>query len=103
VPIDTLFPAGSPLNRTRDPNPFVVQAQDAFGTPISGVAVQWRVSDGGGTMFAFTTFTDAFGFAGSAAAGVPIGTLSPANAARNIGAFPASIQFMFPLVTLSVG
>ena len=63
VPIDTLFPAGSPLNRTRNPNPFVVQAVDAFGNPISGVAVQWRVSDGGGTMFAFTTFTDAFGFA----------------------------------------
>lgn len=63
VPVDTLFPAGSPLNRTRDPNPFVVQAVDAFGNPISGVAVQWRVSDGGGTMFAFTTFTDAFGFA----------------------------------------
>lgn len=63
VPIDTLFPPGSPLNRTRNPNPFVVQALDAFGTPVSGVAVQWRVSDGGGTMFAFTTFTDAFGFA----------------------------------------
>ena len=63
VPIDTLFPAGSPLNRTRDPNPFVVQALDAFGTPVSGVAVQWRVSDGGGAMFAFTTFTDALGFA----------------------------------------
>ncbi len=63
VPIDTLFAAGSPLNRTRDPNPFVVQAVDAFGSPVSGVAVQWRVSDGGGTMFAFTTFTDALGFA----------------------------------------
>ncbi|HET6637316.1 MAG TPA: Ig-like domain-containing protein, partial [Gemmatimonadota bacterium] len=66
VPIDTLFPPGSPLNRTRNPNPFVVQALDAFGTPVSGVAVQWRVSDGGGTMFAFTTFTDAFGFATNA-------------------------------------
>jgi hypothetical protein len=66
VPIDTLFPAGSPLNRTRNPNPFVVQALDPFGTPVSGVAVQWRVSDGGGTMFAFTTFTDAQGFATNA-------------------------------------
>lgn len=73
VPIDTLFPAGSPLNRTRDPNPFVVQAQDAFGTPISGVAVQWRVSDGGGTMFAFTTFTDAFGFATNSLFGPTVG------------------------------
>jgi hypothetical protein len=63
VPIDTLFPAGSPLNRTRNPNPFVVQVLDAFGNPVPGVAVQWRVSDGGGTMFAFTTFSDALGFA----------------------------------------
>jgi hypothetical protein len=62
VPIDTLF-AGGPLDRTRDPNPLVVQALDAFGTPVSGVAVQWRVSDGGGVMFSFTTFTDMFGFA----------------------------------------
>jgi hypothetical protein len=63
VPIDTLFQPGTPLNRSRDPNPLVVQALDLFGTPVPGVAVQWRVSDGGGTMFAFTTFTDALGFA----------------------------------------
>lgn len=61
VPIDTLFEG--PLNRSRDPNPLVVQALDAFGTPVPGVAVQWRVSDGGGVVFAFTTFTDGFGFA----------------------------------------
>ena len=61
VPIDTLFEG--PLNRSRDPNPLVVQALDAFGTPVPGVAVQWRVSDGGGAVFAFTTFTDGFGFA----------------------------------------
>lgn len=73
VPIDTLFPAGSPLNRTRDPNPFVVQALDAFGTAVSGVAVQWRVSDGGGSMFAFTTFTDAFGFATNSLSGPSVG------------------------------
>lgn len=63
VPIDTLFQPGTPLNRSRDPNPLVVQALDVFGTPVPGVAVQWRVSDGGGNMFAFTTFTDALGFA----------------------------------------
>jgi len=63
VPIDTLFQPGTPLNRTRDPNPLVVQALDAFGNPVPGVAVQWRVSNGGGTMFAFTTFTDPLGFA----------------------------------------
>jgi hypothetical protein len=63
VPIDTLFQPGTPLNRSRDPNPLVVQALDAFGTPVPGVAVQWRVSDGGGTMYAFTTFTDPLGFA----------------------------------------
>jgi hypothetical protein len=73
VPIDTLFPSGSPLNRTRDPNPFVVQAVDAFGNPISGVAVQWRVSDGGGLMFAFTTFTDALGFATNSLFGPTVG------------------------------
>jgi len=63
VPIDTLFQPGTPLNRSRDPNPLVVQVLDAFGNPVPGVAVQWRVSDGGGTMFAFTTFSDALGFA----------------------------------------
>jgi hypothetical protein len=73
VPIDTLFPAGSPLNRTRDPNPFVVQTVDAFGTPVPGVAVQWRVSDGGGTMFAFTTFSDALGFATNSLFGPTVG------------------------------
>jgi hypothetical protein len=63
VPIDTLSSPNSPLNKSRDPNPLVVQAVDAFGNPVSGVAVQWRVSDGGGAMFAFTTFTDELGFA----------------------------------------
>ena len=72
VPIDTLF-AGGPLDRSRDPNPLVVQALDAFGTPVPGVAVQWRVSDGGGTMFAFTTFTDALGFAANFYFGVTEG------------------------------
>jgi hypothetical protein len=63
VPIDTLFQPGTPLNRSRDPNPLVVQVLDAFGNRVPGVAVQWRVSDGGGTMFAFTTFSDPLGFA----------------------------------------
>jgi hypothetical protein len=40
---------------------------------------------------------------GLATTGVDIGTRSPAKAARNIGALPASIQLRFPLVTLSVG
>lgn len=72
VPIDTLF-AGGPLDRSRDPNPLVVQALDAFGTPVPGVAVQWRVSNGGGSMFAFTTFTDALGFATNFYSGVTEG------------------------------
>lgn len=62
VPIDTIF-GDTQFDRGRDPNPLVVQALDAFGTPVPGVAVQWRVSDGGGVMFAFTTFTDSLGFA----------------------------------------
>jgi hypothetical protein len=73
VPIDTLSQPGSPGNRSRDPNPLVVQALDAFGTPVPGVAVQWRVSDGGGTMFAFTTFTDPLGFATNSYTGVTEG------------------------------
>ncbi|CAN5893569.1 hypothetical protein BH20GEM1_BH20GEM1_08470 [soil metagenome] len=68
VPIDTLSLAGS-----RDPNPLVVQARDAFGNPVQGVAVQWRVSNGGGSMFAFTTFTDALGFASNSYSGVTEG------------------------------
>lgn len=72
VPIDTVF-VGGPLDRSRDPNPLVVQALDAFGTPVPGVAVQWRVSDGGGSMFAFTTFTDALGFATNVYVGVTEG------------------------------
>jgi hypothetical protein len=73
VPIDTLSQPGSPGNRSREPNPLVVQALDAFGNPVSGVAVQWRVSDGGGAMFAFTTFTDALGFATNSYTGVTEG------------------------------
>jgi hypothetical protein len=72
VPVDTLF-IGSPQNRSRDPNPLVVQARDAFGNPVQGVAVQWRVSNGGGSMFAFTTFTDALGFATNSYTGVTEG------------------------------
>jgi len=73
VPIDTLSQPGSPGNRSREPNPLVVQALDPFGNPVSGVAVQWRVSDGGGSMFAFTTFTDTLGFATNSYTGVTEG------------------------------
>lgn len=73
VPIDTLSQPGSPGNRSREPNPLVVQAVDAFGNPVSGVAVQWRVSDGGGTVSAFTTFTDELGFATNSYTGVTEG------------------------------
>jgi hypothetical protein len=74
VPIDTLFEPGTPLNRSRDPNPLVVQVLDAFGNPVPGVAVQWRVSNGGGTMFAFTTFSDPLGFATNLYFGVTEGS-----------------------------
>lgn len=61
--IDTLNAPGSPGFQGRDPNPFVVQALDAFDQPVAGVAVQWLVSDGGGTLVSGTTVTDAFGLA----------------------------------------
>ena len=51
----------------------MVQARDAFGNPVQGAAVQWRVSNGGGSMFAFTTFTDALGFASNSYTGVTEG------------------------------
>jgi hypothetical protein len=61
--IDTLNAPGSPDFRGRDPNPFVVQALDAFDQPVAGVAIQWLVSDGGGSLLAATTLTDATGLA----------------------------------------
>ena len=61
--IDTMNAPGSPDFRGRDANPFVVQARDAFDQPVAGVAVQWVVSDGGGTLLSTTTVTDATGLA----------------------------------------
>ncbi|HUP02218.1 MAG TPA: hypothetical protein VM737_11970 [Gemmatimonadota bacterium] len=59
--IDTLHEEDSPDFRGREPNPLVVQALDPFGTPVAGVAVHWRVSDGGGRLVFAITFTDANG------------------------------------------
>ena len=89
VPIDTLSPPDSPLNRGRQPNPLVVQVLDDFGNPVQGVAVQWRVSDGGGAMFSFTTFSDPLGFATNAYTGVTEG----ANAIIAIAAGTQAVQF----------
>lgn len=61
--IDTVNAPGSPDFKGRDPNPFVVQALDAFDQPVAGVAVQWVISDGGGTLVSATTLTDATGLA----------------------------------------
>lgn len=61
--IDTLNAPGSPDFNGRDANPFVVQALDAFDQPVAGVAVQWLISDGGGTLVSATTLTDATGLA----------------------------------------
>ena len=61
--IDTLNAPGSPDFRGRDPNPFVVQVLDVFDQPVAGVAIQWLVSDGGGSLLAATTLTDASGLA----------------------------------------
>ena len=89
VPIDTLSPPDSPLNRGRQPNPLVVQVLDDFGNPVQGVAVQWRVSDGGGAMFSFTTFSDPLGFATNVYTGVTEG----ANAIIAIAAGTQPVQF----------
>lgn len=60
--IDTLHEEESPDFQGRDPNPLVLQAVDRFGAPVAGVAVQWRVSDGGGQLVSSVTVTDANGF-----------------------------------------
>jgi hypothetical protein len=42
--------------------PLAFQVLDAFGTPVAGVAVTWRVGSGGGSFSPATTSTDAKGF-----------------------------------------
>ncbi|MGH7564697.1 MAG: hypothetical protein ACREK5_09790 [Gemmatimonadota bacterium] len=88
--IDTLNAPGSPDFRGRDPNPFVVQALDAFDQPAAGVAVQWVVSDGGGTLLAATTVTDGFGLAQNQLLGATEGR----NAVVAIAAGTNAVEFV---------
>lgn len=88
--IDTLNAPGSPDFRGRDPNPFVVQALDAFDQPAAGVAVQWLVSDGGGTLLAGTTTTDATGLAQNRLLGATEGR----NAVVAIAAGTNAVEFV---------
>jgi hypothetical protein len=88
--IDTLNAPGSPDFRGRDPNPFVVQALDAFDQPAAGVSIQWVVSDGGGTLQAATTVTDAFGLAQNQLLGATEGR----NAVVAIAAGTNAVEFV---------
>jgi hypothetical protein len=88
--IDTLHQPGSPDFQGRDPNPFVVQVVDEFGNPVSGVAVTWFLSDGGGFLSASTSFTDANGLAQSRLLAVTEGR----NAAVAIAAGTNAVEFV---------
>ncbi len=88
--IDTLNAPGSPDFRGRDPNPFVVQALDAFEQPASGVTIQWLVSDGGGSLLAATTVTDATGLAQNQL----IGATEGRNAVVAIAAGTNAVEFV---------
>jgi hypothetical protein len=88
--IDTLHQPGSPDFQGRDPNPFVVQAVDEFGSPVSGIAVTWLISDGGGFLAASPSFTDANGLTQSRLLAVTEGR----NAAVAIAAGTNAVEFV---------
>jgi hypothetical protein len=88
--IDTLHQPGSPDFQGRDPNSFVVQAVDKFGNPVSGIAVTWLISDGGGFLTASTSFTDANGLTQSRLLAVTEGR----NAAVAIAAGTNVVEFV---------
>ena len=97
--IDTLNAPGSPDFKGRDPNPFVVQALDAFEQPVAGVAIQWLVSDGGGTLLSATTVTDATGLAQNRLIGVTEGR----NAVVAIAAGTNTVGFVVNAVVHQPG
>ena len=66
----TLF---TPFVNPEQPNPLVVQALDRFGNPVPGVQIFWNVTDGGGAMFTFSTFTDQNGITLNVVTGVTLG------------------------------
>jgi hypothetical protein len=88
--VDPLHAPGDPDFQGRDPNPFVVQALDAFDQPAAGVSLQWVVSDGGGTLQAATTVTDAFGLAQNQLLGATEGR----NAVVAIAAGTNAVEFV---------
>ncbi len=59
-------------------SPFVVSVTDAKGNPVSGVAVTWSTTGGGGTLGGATTVTD---IDGRAQALLTVGFLAGANSA----------------------
>jgi hypothetical protein len=88
--VDPLHAPGDPDFQGRDPNPFVVQALDAFDQPVEGVAVQWLVSDGGGSVMAATTTTDGTGLAENRLVGVTEGR----NAVVAVAAGTSPVEFV---------
>lgn len=88
--VDPLHAPGDPDFQGRDPNPFVVQALDAFDQPVEGVAVQWLVSDGGGSLVAATTTTDGTGLAENRLVGVTEGR----NAVVAVAAGTSPVEFV---------
>ena len=52
-------------------NPVVVRVSDAYGNPVAGVAVTWKVTQGGGSVTPISVVTNA---AGEASATWKIGT-----------------------------
>lgn len=63
VVVDTLHERDSEEYRGTEPNPFVVQATDAFGNPVQGVVVSWFVEDGAGFLSVASSTTNANGIA----------------------------------------
>lgn len=61
VVIDTLHQPDDPDYKGREPNPFVLQAVDAFGNPVEGVTITWFLSDGGALLLSSATVTDESG------------------------------------------
>ncbi|MFN2383909.1 MAG: Ig-like domain-containing protein [Gemmatimonadota bacterium] len=88
--IDTIHERDTEEFRGRDANPLVVQAVDRFGTPVAGVVVQWRVSDGGGQLASFTTSTDFNGLATNTISDVTVGR----NAVVAFTAGAAPVEFV---------
>jgi hypothetical protein len=73
------------VSQTVLPAPLVVQALDANGNPIAGLAVTWAVASGGGTVTPGTSTTDASGKASTTLALGPGGGTNTVTATAGTG------------------